>query len=78
MIWMRTIAEWLERPTSNAKVATVLRSSPTSSDSMESATEEAVLNKVHVQRTSLKILHGFHYNCIDCRLMCRNIKITES
>ncbi len=43
LIWMRTIAEWLERPNSNAKVATVLGSSPTSSDTIESEEQQMKL-----------------------------------
>ncbi len=34
--WMRSIAEWLQHLTVNAKVATVLGSLPASSDTMES------------------------------------------
>jgi hypothetical protein len=39
----------IERLTANAKIATVLGSIPTSSDTVESggATDEAVLNNVH-------------------------------
>ncbi len=45
------LAEWLERLTANAKVATVLGSIPESSDTVESegAADEALLNKVHAK-----------------------------
>jgi hypothetical protein len=41
------LAEWLEPLTANVKVATVLGSTPSSSDTVESngAADEAVLNK---------------------------------
>ncbi len=38
---------WLERLTANAEVATVLGPSQASSDTMEGAADEAVLNTVH-------------------------------
>ncbi len=45
-LWM-ILAEWLERLTANAEVATVQGSIPASSDTVESrrAADEAVLNK---------------------------------
>jgi hypothetical protein len=43
------VAEWLERPTVNAVVATVLGSIPASSDTVEfeGAADATVLNTVH-------------------------------
>jgi hypothetical protein len=46
----RDLAQWLERLTANAIVATVLGSIPTSSDTVESEADEAVLNNVVVHK----------------------------
>ncbi len=53
---VRDVAEWLERLTANAEVATVLGSIPASSDTVESegAADEAVSNKVHKFKKSKK------------------------
>jgi hypothetical protein len=46
-VWMRSIAEWLERLTVNTKVTTALGSIPASSDTLEY--ERRQMNKVYLR-----------------------------
>ncbi len=62
------LAEWFERLTANAVVATVLGSIPASSDTVESegAADEAVLNIVHKKKKSpLKKKNYYYYLLCD-------------
>jgi hypothetical protein len=67
------LAEWLEHLTVNAKVAAVPGSFPSSSDTVKSATDVAVLNKVHKKqkkhppvnlRFAFKVLLFHSLSCI--------------
>jgi hypothetical protein len=59
--WMR-VAEWLQRLTANAEVATVLASITASCTTQWNPADEAVLNKVHLNNPKnppVKVAYAF-------------------